>query len=131
MSRSLRISFKWTRLLRFTSLLETKILGNSTDPATCCLVADFLSSSLRVDWQTANIARSHYTRHFGPMNGWVPVSNHTFVILDAPGMAEEDYQRAEKALEYDEWEPKPDGAIEFIKSISASQGRPSLSLTIS
>ncbi|KAK7692931.1 hypothetical protein QCA50_004572 [Cerrena zonata] len=76
---------------------------------------------LRVDWQTASIARSHYTRHFGPLNGWVPVSNHTFVILDAPGMAEEDYQRAEKSLEYDEWQPKPDGAIEFIKSISASQ----------
>ena len=45
------------------------------------------------------------------------------MILDDPGMAEEDYQRSEKSMEYDEWEAKPDGAIEFIKSISASQGK--------
>ncbi|CAL1707749.1 unnamed protein product [Somion occarium] len=76
---------------------------------------------LRTEWKTARTARNHYVKHFGPMNGWVTVANHTFVILDAPGLVEEDYQRADKVLEYEEWEPKPDGVIEFLKSIAHIQ----------
>ena len=38
-------------------------------------------------------------------------------MLDAPGLAEEDYLRAAKYIDYDHWTAKPHGPVEFIRSL--------------
>lgn len=47
------------------------------------------------------------------------MANHTFIILDSPGLVEEDYIRDEHRTEYEHWVPLEGGAIEFVKSLAS------------
>ncbi len=80
--------------------------------------------SLRTDLRTAQTARYHYDKHFGPVNSRISITNHTFVILDSPGLVEEDYIRDEHGSEYEHWTPLEGGAIEFVNSISQGLSPP-------
>ncbi|GJE94456.1 metallo-dependent phosphatase [Phanerochaete sordida] len=40
----------------------------------------------------ARAARHRYTTHFGPLNSQTSIANHTFVLVDAPRLVEEDYR---------------------------------------
>lgn len=42
-------------------------------------------------------------------------------MLDAPGLVEEDYRRAQTGLSFDEWPAPLGGATDFISSISAGK----------
>ncbi|KAH9941010.1 hypothetical protein B0H21DRAFT_794210 [Amylocystis lapponica] len=72
--------------------------------------------------ENARQARQYYTTHFGPLNQRVSVRNTTFILLDASGLVEEDYQRAAHNLEYHSWKPIEGGPVEFIKSMGEEKG---------
>ena len=58
-------------------------------------------------------------KHFGPLNQAVSLGGHTLVLIDAPGLVEEDYQRHARSQRYDQWTPLSGGPVEFVKSIAA------------
>ena len=66
-------------------------------------------------------ARHRYKKHFGEVNREVSVGGHNFILLDAPGLVEEDYQRHASSQSYDRWTPLPGGPVEFVKSIPAGK----------
>ncbi|KAJ4477033.1 Metallo-dependent phosphatase-like protein [Lentinula edodes] len=64
-------------------------------------------------------ARTRYTSHFGPLNSQISIANHTFVLIDAPGLVEEDYKRHGLGKSYDKWKALAGGTIDFVKSFAA------------
>ncbi|KAK1233144.1 hypothetical protein PQX77_003679 [Marasmius sp. AFHP31] len=66
-------------------------------------------------------ARQRYISHFGPLNLEVPIGNHTFVLLDGPGLVEEDYRRHGHGATYQEWKPVHGGAIDFVKTFAKKE----------
>ena len=43
------------------------------------------------------------------------------MLLDAPGLVEEDYQRASTGLDFDHWNAPPKGSVHFIQEMAASE----------
>uniref|UniRef100_A0A0W0FH69 UTP--glucose-1-phosphate uridylyltransferase n=1 Tax=Moniliophthora roreri TaxID=221103 RepID=A0A0W0FH69_MONRR len=72
------------------------------------------------DWFSPD-ARVRYEKHFGPLNRQVTVGNHTFVLLDAPGLVEEDYRRHGSGKPYSDWVPVRGGTIDFVKSFAQEE----------
>ncbi len=77
--------------------------------------------SLNMKTSDSARARRHYLEHFGSINSKVSISNHTFLLLDAPSLVEEDYQRAEIFKDYHDWTPKRDGTVEFVAAFNESR----------
>ncbi|KAJ3550179.1 hypothetical protein NMY22_g594 [Coprinellus aureogranulatus] len=71
----------------------------------------------------AKAIRHYYTNSFGPPSQAFDVQNHTFVILDAPGLVDEDYLRAGKGVSFARWTPLPAGAVSFVREISDNRTR--------
>lgn len=65
----------------------------------------------------ARQARHTFTTHFGPLNQAVTLRNHTLVMLDAAGLAEEDYVRAATYTDFEQWSSVPHGPVEFIRAL--------------
>ncbi|KAG8747119.1 hypothetical protein FRC10_002168 [Ceratobasidium sp. 414] len=64
-------------------------------------------------------ARQRYLSHFGgTTNFQVPIANHSFVFIDAPGLVEEDYRRYEEEESFEDWAGMPGGAIEFVNRLA-------------
>ncbi|KAI0260861.1 hypothetical protein BC834DRAFT_831138, partial [Gloeopeniophorella convolvens] len=63
--------------------------------------------------------RQRYERRFGRVNQHLSVANHSLVLLDAPGIVDEDYNRVGHSTSFEEWIPMRDGAIEFVKGLAA------------
>ncbi|THH16254.1 hypothetical protein EW146_g4360 [Bondarzewia mesenterica] len=63
--------------------------------------------------------RERYTNYFGPVNQLLSIANHTLVLLDAPGLVNEDYLRAGRGVTFEHWTPSTDGPIEFVKAVAA------------
>ena len=61
-------------------------------------------------------------KHFGPVNQAVSIGGHNLVLIDAPGLVEEDYQRHALSQGYGEWKPLSGGPVQFVKSIAAGIG---------
>lgn len=72
---------------------------------------------MNIDPAAARQARQRFTSHFGPLNQRIRFQNHTLVMLDAAGLVEEDYLRASKYVEYEDWTPVPHGPVEFVHSL--------------
>ncbi|KAF9245066.1 hypothetical protein BU15DRAFT_41475, partial [Melanogaster broomeanus] len=62
-------------------------------------------------------ARQLFEEHFGPLDQVVPISGHKFVLLNAPGLVEEDYRRHAHGKTYDQWTPLP-GGVKSLMSTS-------------
>ncbi|KAK7472742.1 hypothetical protein VKT23_000852 [Stygiomarasmius scandens] len=60
-------------------------------------------------------AHSRYESHFGPLNNVVNMANHSIILIDAPGLVEEDHQRHGSGRSYAEWKPASGGTIDFVK----------------
>ncbi|KAF6760199.1 Metallo-dependent phosphatase-like protein [Ephemerocybe angulata] len=71
----------------------------------------------------AKAIRGFYTNSFGPLSQTFDVQNHTFVILDAPGLVDEDYLRAGKGVPFAKWKPLSNGAISFVTDIASNLQR--------
>ena len=52
------------------------------------------------------------------MNQHLSLANHSLILLDAPGIVDEDYTRAGHGTSFEEWIPLRDGAIEFVKGLA-------------
>ncbi|KAI0633369.1 hypothetical protein C8Q77DRAFT_1114586 [Trametes polyzona] len=74
---------------------------------------------LNIEPAFARQARHRFTTHFGPLNQAVVLRNHTLVMLDAAGLAEEDYQRAAKYTDFEHWSAIPHGPVEFVRSLQS------------
>jgi hypothetical protein len=70
--------------------------------------------SLGVSDQFSEKAAARYESHFGPLNSRVTIANHTIILLDAPGLVEEEAQRPGR---YD-GKPVPGGSIELVQSFA-------------
>jgi hypothetical protein len=82
--------------------------------------------SLGVSNTFSKHVRQRYERHFGRINRHLPVANHSLVLLDSPGIVDEDYIRAGHGTSFEEWIPLRDGAIEFVKGLATGLYAPSL-----
>ena len=51
----------------------------------------------------------------------VEIRNHSFVLLDSPGLVEEDYRRFAAEMEFDEWLPVSGGSIAFVKKVAEGE----------
>lgn len=69
----------------------------------------------------ARAVRRFYTESFGPPSQTFDVQNHTFVILDAPGLVDEDYLRSGKGVPFSKWKSLSDGAISFVEEIASNR----------
>lgn len=78
-----------------------------------------IPSSLGIASAFSKHVRQRYERHFGRANQVLAAANHSLVLLDAPGIVDEDYMRAGHGTSFDEWIPLRDGAIEFVKGLAA------------
>ncbi|KAH9963735.1 hypothetical protein BC827DRAFT_1266096 [Russula dissimulans] len=65
--------------------------------------------------------RQRYEGHFGHVNQHLYMANHSLVLLDSPGIVDEDYIRAGHGTSFEEWIPLRDGAIEFVKGLAAEE----------
>ncbi|CAE6461304.1 unnamed protein product [Rhizoctonia solani] len=64
-------------------------------------------------------ARQRYLAHFGGATNYqVPIANHSFVFIDAPGLVEEDYVRYEQEEPFEDWAGMPGGAIEYVNRLA-------------
>ena len=59
-------------------------------------------------------ARSRYVEHFGLPNCEVSIANHSLILLDAPGYADEDAQMHGQKKPLQQWTPRRGGALEFV-----------------
>ncbi|KAH6914339.1 hypothetical protein BKA70DRAFT_1421118 [Coprinopsis sp. MPI-PUGE-AT-0042] len=65
--------------------------------------------------------RGYFKDYFGPLSHTFDINNHTFVALDAPGLVDEDYQRAGRSVSFHKWTPIPNGA-DRVRQRSSSKG---------
>ncbi|EKM54583.1 uncharacterized protein PHACADRAFT_185493 [Phanerochaete carnosa HHB-10118-sp] len=69
-------------------------------------------------------AHERYVKHFGPLNRRLDIANHTLVIVDAPGLVEEDHERSISGLSYQRWAAThPGGPIAFTQKSAAVKRR--------
>lgn len=69
------------------------------------------------DLTRSELATHTPLRSFSKPNELVSIANHTFIMLDAPSLVEEDYRRYAAEVQLGEWEGVPGGVIEFVKSL--------------
>lgn len=65
--------------------------------------------------------RNNYVKTFGPFNQQITIRNHTFILLDAPGLVDEDYQRSAHGTGFDKWRAIPGGTVAFVKTITRGE----------
>jgi hypothetical protein len=82
----------------------------------------YMFNSMGIPHVFSKHVRLHYAETFGPFNQKVLVRNHTLVLLDAPGLVDEDYQRAARGVDFDRWTPIHEGPVEFVKTVAAGNG---------
>ncbi|OSD03988.1 Metallo-dependent phosphatase [Trametes coccinea BRFM310] len=62
-------------------------------------------------------ALERYLSNFGPLNQRISISNHTVLLIDAPGLVDEDRERALAGMSFTQWsEAHPDRTIAFVRS---------------
>ncbi|KZT67161.1 Metallo-dependent phosphatase [Daedalea quercina L-15889] len=63
-------------------------------------------------------ALGRYTSHFGLLNQIFEFGNHTFVLIDAPGLVAEEDMRHRSGYSYSHWaDLSPNGVIAFVQSL--------------
>lgn len=79
-----------------------------------------LANSLNLQEEDAIHAQRRYSTHFGPLNSEASISNHSFVFINAPGLVEEDYQRARQhgSVSYEEYDAPVGGTVDFVRQLA-------------
>ncbi|GLB37557.1 putative calcineurin-like phosphoesterase [Lyophyllum shimeji] len=70
-----------------------------------------------VSSSSSRAVRNYYSNAFGPFNQRVVIRNHTFLLIDAAGLVDEDYQRAGYGVGFDKWSALPGGTTSFVKNL--------------
>ena len=74
-------------------------------------------------YQFSKHAVDRYTSHFGPLNQGITLANHVAWLIDAPGLVDEDRERALSRTHFAQWaEVRPDRTIAFVQA--STQGTP-------
>ncbi|KAI0769687.1 Metallo-dependent phosphatase-like protein [Trametes elegans] len=67
-------------------------------------------------------ARERYLANFGPLNQRIDLRNHTVLLIDAPGLVDEDRARALAGMSYTEWASShPDSTIAYVQTFSRNR----------
>ena len=66
-------------------------------------------------------AYTRYISHFGAPNFEISLANHTLVMFDAPGYADEDSKRHGQKKLPERWVPIPGRSVEFMKKFASSK----------
>ncbi|KIM40228.1 hypothetical protein M413DRAFT_446396 [Hebeloma cylindrosporum] len=66
-------------------------------------------------------AYARYVTHFGKPNREISLANHSLVLFDAPGYADEDAKRHGQRKSFDKWVPIPNGSLEYLKNFADGQ----------
>lgn len=62
-------------------------------------------------------AQKRFRTHFGPLNQLVQVTNQwSFILVDAPKLADEDDERLRYGFSFEQWAPSG-GPLEFLKTV--------------
>ncbi|TCD63045.1 hypothetical protein EIP91_006058 [Steccherinum ochraceum] len=72
---------------------------------------------LRINVKAARAVRRRFVDNFGPLNQHFSMFGHDFIILDAPGLVEEDYHRTEQGLNFANLTASPGGAMQFLQQL--------------
>lgn len=72
----------------------------------------------------STIAHERYVAHFGPLNQYVSMADHTLILIDAPSLAEAHY-RKQGGFSYAEWKPAHDGTSSFVEKLKDGTSNPS------
>ncbi|KAJ2989890.1 hypothetical protein NUW54_g8643 [Trametes sanguinea] len=60
-----------------------------------------------------------YLSNFGPLNQRISISNHTALLIDAPGLVDEDRERALAGMSFAQWsDAYPGRTIAFVRSFA-------------
>jgi hypothetical protein len=113
-------SFPWILAFQSGIYPETTMLGEFRHGFTP-FNQSLTSFSLGLPRTLSKTIRRYFSDTFGPFNLNISIKNHTLLLLDAPGLVEEDYQRAAGGKQYEGWDPVSDGAVEFVKRNSAGK----------
>jgi hypothetical protein len=99
----------------------TRMLGkvSTTFMTYSSISAELICNSLGVSNAFSKHVRQRYEHYFGPVNQHFMMANHSLILLDSPGIVDEDYIRAGHGTSFEEWIPLRDGAIEFVKGLAA------------
>ncbi|KAI8975799.1 Metallo-dependent phosphatase-like protein [Trametes punicea] len=72
-------------------------------------------------YRFSELALERYSSHFGQLNQRISIGNHTALLIDAPGLVDEDRKRFAAGLSFAQWsEDHPDRTIAFVRSFSES-----------
>ncbi|KAF8622775.1 hypothetical protein AX15_006858 [Amanita polypyramis BW_CC] len=75
-------------------------------------------TGLRMSTSESKSAHERYISHFGPLNRHVNMTDHSLVLLDAPGLVDEDYHREQSGFNFAQWSSRPGGPVEFVEKIA-------------
>ncbi|KAI0682059.1 Metallo-dependent phosphatase-like protein, partial [Cytidiella melzeri] len=81
----------------------------------------------------SKFARDRWLSHFGPLQQRLKIANHTLVLLDAPGLVEEERKRVVSGMSFPCWTAaNPNGPIAFAQQsaeVVHSERHPTVLLT--
>ncbi|KAI0688027.1 Metallo-dependent phosphatase-like protein [Cytidiella melzeri] len=81
----------------------------------------------------SKFARDRWLSHFGPLQQRLKIANHTLVLLDAPGLVEEERKRVVSGMSFPRWTAaNPNGPIAFAQQsaeVVHSERHPTVLLT--
>lgn len=66
-------------------------------------------------------AYARYTSHFGVPNFEISLANHTLIMFDAPGYADENAKRHAQKKSVEEWVPMPGRSLQFMKKFASAK----------
>lgn len=75
---------------------------------------------LRIPTSESQKARERYASHFGPFNSHVTMAGYNLVMLDALGLAEEDYLRERSGMPFGDLQPVSGGTVKFVETVADS-----------
>lgn len=80
-----------------------------------------IPTSLGLSTSFSPYAYNRYTSHFGAPNFEVSLANHTLIMFDAPGYADEDSKRHGQKIRIDNWVPIPGRSLDFMKKFASGK----------
>ncbi|KAI0314120.1 Metallo-dependent phosphatase-like protein [Amylostereum chailletii] len=70
----------------------------------------------------SSLSRTRYKAFFGPTNQHTNIGNHTVILIDAPQLVEDDYQRAVDGEDGQYWMPKQYTQLLYTIGLSTNAG---------
>jgi hypothetical protein len=66
-------------------------------------------------------ANERYESTFGPLNRVLTIANHSVVLINAPGLVDEDAKRLQSGQSVDGWKWPSGGAFDYISRVAPNR----------